>query len=269
MKKKILSCFVALFAILTTSLAQGTFQPRDPGFQEDNKGLVYEKEFAVDFRVHTNGYALALNFGTLKTYYLTRYMHFELGEIKHPKEYRNTFDLNFSPGQDSRSFIFGKQNNLFVLRGGIGEKRYFSEKAKRRGLAVGISYEAGPALGLLKPYYLDLSFTNDPSSPADDVVSVEKYSPENADDFLNTDRINGATGFTRGLGEIRIRPGIQAKAAVHFDWGAFDEFVKGFEAGIMADVFFTKIPIMVEVDNIENRPFFINLYLNLQLGKRR
>ena len=269
MKKKIFSCSVALFVLLSTALAQGTFQPRNPNGLEENKGLVYDKEFTVDFRVHTNGYALALNFGTLKTYYRTRYMHFELGEIKHPKEYRNTFDLNFSPGQDSRSFIFGKQNNLFVLRGGIGEKRYFSEKAKKRGLAVGISYEAGPALGLLKPYYLDLSFTNDPSSPTDDVVSVEKYSPENAEDFLNTDRINGATGFTRGLGELRIRPGIQAKAAVHFDWGAFDEFVKGFEAGVMADIFFTKMPIMVEIDDVENRPYFLNLNLSLQLGKRR
>lgn len=255
-------------AIIGTSFTQGTFQPRQVN-SNDFKGLIYEKETSFDIRLHTNGFALAINLGNIKSYYLTRYYQIEIGEIKHPKEYRNTFDLNFTPGRDSRSFIFGKQNNLFVVRGGIGEKRYFSEKAKKKGLAVGVSYEAGPVLGLLKPYYLDLSYTNDPSSPNDDVVSAEKYSEENAEDFLNTDRINGASGLTKGLGEIGLRPGIQAKAAMHFAWGAFDEYVKAFEAGVMADLFFARVPIMVPLENVENPPFFINLYLNLQFGKRR
>lgn len=268
MKKKILNLLIVTLAFTSTALAQGTFQPRQSN-PVDYKGLIYEKETSVDIRLHTNGFALAINFGKLKTYYLTRYYQIEIGEVKHPKEYRNTFDLNFSPGRDSRSFIFGKQNNLFLIRGGLGEKRYFSEKAKRKGLAVGVSYQAGPVLGLLKPYYLDLNYTNDPSSPADDVVSPEKYSPENASDFLNTNRINGASGFTKGFGEISLRPGIQAKAALHFDWGAFDEYVKAFEAGIMADVFFGSVPIMVPLENVENSPIFINLYLNLQFGKRR
>ncbi len=66
-------------------------------------------------------------------------------------------------------------------------------------------------------------------------------------------------------------PGLNFRAALHFDWGAYDEFVKALEAGIMADFYFKKIPIMVEspsVPNAENRAFFINLYLTLQLGKR-
>jgi hypothetical protein len=33
----------------------------------------------------------------------------------------------------------------------VGEKKYFSEKAKRRGVAVGVNYEIGATLGLLKP----------------------------------------------------------------------------------------------------------------------
>ena len=42
-----------------------------------------------------------------------------------------------------------------MLRVGMGAKRYFSEKAKRKGIAIGINYQAGVSLGLLKPYYLD------------------------------------------------------------------------------------------------------------------
>ena len=107
MKKKILSLLVATLLITAAALAQGTFQPRQPN-PVDYKGLVFEKETSFDIRLHTNGFAFALNFGNLKTYYLTRYYHIEVGEVKHPKEYRNTFVLNFSPGRDSRSFIYGK-----------------------------------------------------------------------------------------------------------------------------------------------------------------
>ncbi|MEM8907273.1 MAG: hypothetical protein AAGD05_05450, partial [Bacteroidota bacterium] len=147
--------------------------------------------------------------------------------------------------------------------------RYFSEKAKEKGLAIGMSYVIGPSIGFLKPYYLDLFQL--PNANGEQVITSEKYSDENADLFLNTGRIFGSSGFSKGLSEISILPGIHAKAGVHFDWGAFDEFVKAIEAGVMIDAYFQRVPLMVdndEIENAENRPFFINLYLTLQLGKR-
>ena len=152
-----------------------------PGqFADDNKGVVYNKELAFDIRMHTNGFALAANIGKIKTYYLTKYWHFEIGEIKHPKEQRNSKDYP-SNGRTSRSFIFGKQNNLLVLRAGMGAKRYFSEKAKRKGIAIGINYQAGASLGLIKPYYLEII-----KGDAPDVYIVsEKYTGDNDDSFLN------------------------------------------------------------------------------------
>ncbi len=265
MKK--LNFFTAIFVFFVVNgFAQNTFQPKQ--LNTGNQGVVYDTEVAVDFRLHTNGMALAVNFGKLRSYYKTRYVHLEIGEVRHPKEDRRSFDYPTTAGRTSRSFIFGKQNNLYVLRGGIGEKRYFSEKAKRKGLAVGVTYEAGPAIGLLKPYYLELKKKRD----TDVFFESESYTEENADTFLDINSIFGSSGFTKGFGEIKFRPGIQAKAALHFDWGAFDEYVKAFEIGIMGDFFFSKVPIMVEIDSAEkpeNRPFFINLYLTLQLGKRK
>ena len=238
-------------------------------FDDSSKGIVYEKEFSGDFRLHTNGWAVAVNFGKLQTYYKTRYYHLEFGELKHPKEFKQSFDLNFTPNTTiSRSFAFGKQNSFYALRGGYGEKRYLSEKARQRGVAVGMSYQAGPVLGLLKPYYLEIVRRQD---GIDVQTTTEKYSPANADLFLDVNDIYGAAGFREGLGELSVRPGVHGKFALHFDWGAFDEFVKALEAGVMVDVFFQDVPIMVEneaITNVENRPYFINLYLAFQLGKR-
>lgn len=267
---KYLIVFLLLTAVFAPAFGQEIISV-DGEVNEEAKGIVYDREFSVDLKLHTNGYALGVNFGRLRTYYLTRYFNIEIGEIKHPKEYRQSFDFQApASGRVSRAFVFGKENNFYVLRGGIGEKRYFSEKAKHRGLAVGITYEAGPSLGLLKPYYLELVRSLGPDLD-DFVIRSERFSEDNAEYFLNINSIYGSSGFSKGLGDISVLPGAHAKFAVHFDWGAFDEFVKAVEAGIMVDAYFRNVPIMVEsdlVDNAENRPIFFNLYLNLQLGKR-
>lgn len=265
---------IFILSIVALCFVQLTAQQTLPGGQnyyEENKGIVYNKEFTVDLKLHTHGYALGVNIGKLKTYYLTQYYNIELGELKHPKEFRQSFDFQ-SPqtSKVSRAFVFGKQNNFFVLRGGYGEKRYFSEKAKRRGLAVGVSYEAGPSIGFLKPYYLELvRFVDGDLNQF--IIRSENYSEDNRDTFLDITSIYGSSGFSKGLSEISLIPGGHAKAAVHFDWGAFDEFVKAIEAGIMVDFYFQTVPIMVEspeVPNVENSSIFFNLYINLQLGKR-
>ncbi len=255
----ILAAFFGLCGIVT---GQTTFQPKQDSYE--SKGIVYDREITFDLQfLQTNGWSLGFNKGKLKTYYLTPYYHFGIGALKHIKEYRQqSFDnTGVSSIADSQSYVFGKQNSLYVVRAGYGQKRYFSEKAKVRGLAVGVNYELGPTLGLLKPYYLDLKY--------DDTFRSEKYSEENHDVFLERQRIEGSSGMLRGLSEISIRPGIHARSSVHFDWGAYDEFVKAVEAGFMIDVFFSNIDLMVEMEGVENRPFFMNVFLNLQLGKRR
>lgn len=239
-------------------------------YYEDKKGIVYSKELTVNFKLHTNGYSFGVDIGTLQTYYLTRFYSIEIGELKHPKEFRQSFDFR-SPTTNriSRAFIFGKENTFIPLRVGFGEKRYLSEKAKRKGVAIGMSYAAGPSIGLLKPYYLDLLRFND--TGGEPYVRSERFSEENAAVFLNTNNIYGSSGFAKGLNEISVAPGAHAKFAIHFDWGAFDEFAKALDAGVMVDFYFRRIPIMVDspiVENAENQSVFINLYLNLQLGKR-
>lgn len=251
-----------LMVFFTGALAaQETIQPKQ--MDDPAKGIIYNREFAVNFRMHTHGLAFGVNVGKLQTYYRTRYWHVEVGELKHEKEFKQRWDSPSSlNGRVSKAFKYGKQNNLFVLRGGIGAKRYFSEKAKHKGVAVGISYEAGGTLGLLKPYYLELQAGDG------NLTYSARYSDNTATRFLDITKIHGASNWTKGLSELSLLPGAHARFSVHFDWGAFDEYVKSFEGGIMVDAFARKAPIMVELDNVENNFLFLNLFLNLQFGKR-
>jgi len=229
-------------------------------------GILYNEERAIEFRPHTNGGALAIQFGKIVTYYKTHYYQFDLGLIRHPKEFRQS--ITFHSGnpftRTANSFTFGKQNHFLVLRGGVGEKIYFSDKAKRKGVAVGVSYEFGASIGLLKPYYLHLSRVED--NGFTDYVSTERYSEENADLFLDDTKIIGPASFFKGFDKISAIPGLHARVGAHFSMGAFDQYVKAFEIGVMVDGFFKRVPIMI-IEN--NTPVFINGYLSFQMGKRQ
>jgi len=229
--------------------------------ESNNVGVVYDDEFAINLYLHTKGYGVGAIFGKLKTYYKTSFYHIDFGMVKHPKEHRP--DRVPTGTILTRPYVYGKKNSFFVLRAGKGMKRYFSEKAKRKGVAVGYSFQAGPSIGMLKPYYLELDARTSDTEPR---TSIEKFSEENRDVFLNTSKVEGYAGFWRGVDELNFVFGGHLKGGAHFAWGAYDEFVKSIEVGLMLDVYFQKVDIMIIDDN---SPIFANLYINLQLGRRK
>lgn len=256
---------IALFFLhLTEGISQTIVQPKQLDYS--SVGILYNEERSIELRPHTNGGAIAVHFGKIVTYYKTRYYQFDLGLIRHPKEFRQSITFNSGNpfARTSNSFTYGKQNHFLVLRGGVGEKIYFSDKAKRKGVAVGINYEFGASIGLLKPYYLNLSRLEDDGFT--DYISTERYTEENKDLFLDDTKIVGPASFFRGFGQITALPGVHARVGAHFSLGAFDQYVKAIEMGIMVDAYFKRVPIMI-IEN--NSPVFINGYLSFYLGKRR
>ncbi len=251
--------FCLLFTLIALeSRAQGSFTP------PAKVGIVYNQESTFNVRLSTSrSLSVGAEFGKLRTYNRTKIWSVYFGELKHPKEQRQSADPRAS--RAFRPFVYGKQNSLFVLRAGWGSKRYLSEKAKQKGVAIGFSYSIGPSLGLLKPYYLALAHEGDLSTSYR--VRHQKYSPENASIFLNNTRILGASPFSRGIGETSLLPGGNASIAYHMDWGAFDEMVKALEIGFMVDVFSKKAPIFVSDE--QNKQIFFNFFLNVQFGKRK
>lgn len=230
-------------------------------------GLVYDHELTFNVAIATpRNFFFGVRSGKLLTYDRTRFWTLTFGDIRHSRERRENPDrINIVNNRVSRAYVFGKQNQLYALRLGFGTKRLLSEKARERGVAVGYSYEVGPSLGLLKPYYLEIE-RND-AAPID-----VRYTEDNLDVFVgNQVNIFGASAWTVGLDEIGLRPGVHAKFAAHFGFGAFDETAKSLEAGIMADYFLGNTDIMIESDltpGVSNSPLFLSLFLNFQIGKR-
>lgn len=234
-------------------LAQYTILPKPIG----EESLVYETEKVFHARAHSNGFSLGYSKGEIVTWYKTKHFYLDIGSLKHQKEFSQNF--RFDPG--SRSFIYGKINRLYALRGGVGTKRYFSEKARRKSIVVGINYEYGFTLGFLKPYYLKIK--RDIGGQVKGIP--EPYSEANADLWLDETEILGGAEFRYGWFESKIKPGFHGKIGAIFSYGNEDQYIKAIEAGIMTDVFLGNVPLMLTE---ENKPYFLNVYLTLQFGRR-
>ena len=252
--------FLVLFFLSLQAWSQVTLQPRQ--METQDVGVVYNDEFAANLYLHTRGYGVGVIIGKIKNYYKTTFYHVDFGSVRHPKEHRPDNQIN-QFNVLSRPYVFGKKNSFFTLRVGKGAKRYLSEKAKRKGVAMGYSYQLGPSIGILKPYYLDLR-SEDIGNVG--IIEMEKYSEENAERFLDPNFIDGYSGFWKGVGELNFIIGGHLKGGAHFAWGAYDRYVKALEVGVMVDFYFQKVDILAIDDN---SPVFANLYLNLQFGKRK
>lgn len=232
--------------------------------QAKTKGLIYTQEKTMDLGLCPGGFALGFSKGYIKSYHTTPFWHAELGRLKHPKEYRQVSELVGTRG--AKPFVYGKQNSFLIARLLRGKKKYLSEKARTKGVAVGWQYAGGLSLGLMKPYYLKLQYDFDPINPNSGKIRTEKYDEDtNRAVFLDSRSIIGAASFWTGIKETKVIPGIHARIGVLFDWGAFDENAKAVDVGVMVDVFPKPVPIMIDA---KNYPFFLNLYINFQLGRR-
>ena len=254
---RILYIVVFLTAMFSNVEGQTVFQPKP--IEYNLKGVVYDFETIFEGRVHAQGFALAYKKGKLKSYYRTTYQNFEFGYVKDPRERRTNRNLSISGERISAPFIYGKQNQLFTFRYSYGEKRFLSEKTRRKGLAVGLIYEGGVTLGLLKPYSLKIIRT-DEDDPTRRFLETVQYSDEVREDFLNERFIYGGAGFFTGWDAVRPTIGLHGKIGMHWALGAFESKAKAFETGIMFDIFPGDVPLLIEQDGIENNFYYFKIF---------
>lgn len=229
--------------------------------QDKEEGSPVGNEVYLGGGIHTRGFQLMLGYSIIDRSRRTKTFFAEVGEIKHPKENRQSYEGLGSGQGAGRAFIYGKRNNLYFTRLGYGEKFYLSAKNTRL-VSLGFTYAAGVSVGVVRPYYLDLIYRNNGGVPQ---TIAEPYRASNHIKFLNPQEISGPSGAAYGWSELDFAPGLFAKAGLLIDWGALDSVVKALEVGIAADFYAQDIPMMIFE---KNTPIFVNLYLNASLGHR-
>ncbi len=223
--------------------------------QAEEGVLVYSKQnlFGVQFR--TNGYGAFYELGRMKTNRKTNIYRLDFTEIKHPKEDK----------QPSQGFIFGnpyiyaKKNYFYQLTLGFGQQYILGQKGNKNGVAVSAVYNGGIAIGLLRPYYVEVN------DIANQQVKTIKYTDADSAQFMSQEILGGA-GFGKGWNELKIKPGAFAKLGMRFDYGRFNETVSGIEVGVSGEFYGSKIPIMV---GQKDKQFFFQGYIAILFGRRK
>jgi len=242
MKKLLIIAVVFLFGIVTL-FAQGELDEQQKVFIRN------ERSFAI--LLNTDGFGVSYRAAKRIDFLNKHFLEFEFGTLRHPKEYRQSTLYN-----QGGSFIFGKLNSTFYLRGGYGYQHEIYKKADLGGIAVRYFYSAGPVFAVYKPIYYKVLY---PVSVSEFEVKEEKFDESIA---LPQD-IYSRASFLKGLNETKVMPGLFAKGGFIFEYSKEDKVLHAIELGVQINLFPKKIPIMASDDN---KSIFFSLFVSYRFG---
>lgn len=220
--------------------------------------VLLRKEYYGGIFINSSGGGIEFRKGANTTYFTKWLYEANLLELKSSRETRvyNPFYRN------SRSFVYGKLNSLYVLRVGGGQQKLVNRKPYWGGVELRYFWFAGGSAGFAKPVYLYIIKEHAVNPPYYEYSLIaEKYDPDKH--FL--DNIYGRASFTKGFNEISVHPGVYAKAGLSFEFGRQNQKVSAVEIGAALDFFPTGIRMMAIRDP---ERFFLTFFVGYYMGKR-
>ncbi|MGL1888221.1 MAG: hypothetical protein OCD76_17025 [Reichenbachiella sp.] len=233
MKKIILIIILSSCSLLLKAQSDGNYD--------------YSKEFIWGINKNTNGGLIGgfiFRWSSSISETKMRSIGIEFMNVKHPKENRISY------GQSQ--FIYGKSNFLYSVRAQYGFDHLIYKKAPNQGVQINLNYSAGPTLGIIAPYYV-----------RDADGNSQQFSFE---EFPNPQSIVSTGHVFEGFGESSLALGLNIRAGLMFEMGAFKSNVTGFEIGAVLEAFTKEIELM---PNEQNNAVFGSVYLTLFYGNRK
>ena len=107
-------------------------QEEPVGYDSIADRVLLKKELTGGITIHNLGMGGNIRKGTNKTFFNSRIFEVELVSMKHPKQVRiiKSYYLN------ARSFVYGKINHVYILRGGFGYKKLLNRKPYWGGIEL-------------------------------------------------------------------------------------------------------------------------------------
>lgn len=241
-------------------------QPRPHPYKPKPKGpKPIHRELSLGLRINTDGWGVFIDRGTVKSdnaklsdmFYHFNLWQLDFDEKKNPREMKTTSIYQSSSGGSNNPFIYGKINNFYTLKLGIGGSTMIAGKPDPGTVSIHWVIVGGLSAGLLKPYYINALYNG--------FVQPIKFSDQTRDAFLNPDNIVSSAGFSQGLSETKIIPGLHLKTGLHFDFSGNRRTLLAAELGMNIEYYSSPIQIMAEQPGV---PYFFNLYASIQFGKR-
>jgi hypothetical protein len=221
---------------------------------DQQQKVFFRNERSFGLHLTTDGFGAGYRAAKRINYLNKRIIEVDAGILKSPKEYRQRH-----PYGQGGSFVFGKLNSAFFLRGGYGRQHELYSKEDFGGIAIRYFYSAGPVLGLYKPIYYKVLYLI-PGTINEYGVRDEIYDPSQIASPID---IYGRSSFTKGLNEIKVMPGLYGKFGFNFEYSKQDRAIHAIEIGGQLNAFLNEIPIMAVTDN---KQLFFSLFVSYRFG---
>jgi len=238
--------------IIAVLFVVGTNMVSGQGELNEQQKIFFRNERSFAILLNTDGWGLSYREGKRIDYLNKKIIEFEFATLRHPKEIKLSNPYYQTPG----TFVFGKINSVFLLRGGIGRQHEIFKKADLGGVAIRYFYSGGPVLGFYKPIYYKII---DPVSQNEFQIKVEKFDVKKHEPSM----IYGKAPYTKGLNEMKIMPGIYAKGGFNFEYSKEDKVIHAIELGAQINLFPKQIPIM---STAPNKAIFLSLFGSYRFG---
>lgn len=222
--------------------------------QEEEGVLSYQKQSIFALMLRTNGYGVYYEMGKMKSPRFTNLFTVELSEIIHPKEEKGSSPQGFWLGN---SYKYGKINNFYQAKLGVGKQYIFGQKGNKNGVAVLGIAKAGLSAGLVKPYYLQVD--------DDGRNRYIKYTPEDSALFIGNSII-GSGGLGKGWSELKFNPGAYINTALRFDFGGYNETISALEIGVSVEAYSKKVQQMLYSKSDQ---LFMQAHVAIMFGNRK
>lgn len=227
--------------------------------QEEEGVIAYRKHSVFGFKLTSDGYGGFYEFGKAQSVRKSLLFQLDFAERKHPKEEKQT-----NPFVPASPFIFGKINYFYPLKLGVQQQYLLGNKTNKNGVSVTANFGGGISLGFLRPYYLEINDT------ANGNRKQIRYDSPDSSIFTSNSKLTelsvSSAGFGKGWGNMKVTPGLYAKAAIRFDYGRYNEAISAIEVGGTVEYYSKDIPQLIFIDQ---KKLFFNVYVAILFGKRK
>jgi hypothetical protein len=222
------------------------------GILEAQKKTLFSNEQSVGLNLNSNGIGLNYRYARYIDYRNRWHYDIDFNYIKHPKEYKSVIAFDYY----TRRFVYGKQNLFWETKAYIGRHHELYRKHDASSISIKIFYSGGISLGFQKPIYYDIYRYDIYGQVIDS--EVKKF--DLSEHLYN---YGGTASFFKGFDELKVIPGLTAKAGFNFEYSEKEPIIHAIEVGIGVTIYPTSIEIMA---NEETNFFFFKMYLGYRFG---
>lgn len=218
------------------------------------KKIFYRNEKSGAVLLNSNGFGLSYRYGKWIDDRNKNLYEIEFNYVKHPKEIKFPYYSYYT----TNSYVYGKMNTMFTLRGGPGHQYEMYQKADKGGISIRTIVNGGLTLALYKPIYYDIYVWDNSTNPPSATRESKKFTVD-----MQPSDIIGRASFFKGMKEIKVLPGLYGKAGVSFEYSTIDQVIHALELGVTLEVFPKDIPIMYS----QNKFYFFAFFISYRFGK--